>query len=95
MYATIVDDVTRNVLCFMATNFKYLSHIFGTTPTKHLGLERNNGGTVRAAYELGKLIGRQALSRGISKVFFDRNHYRYHGRVEALAIGARKVGLNF
>ncbi|UVC49767.1 ribosomal protein L18 [Theileria orientalis] len=95
MYATIFDDVTRETLCFVATNFKYLSHIFGTVPTKNPNILRNKGGNIKAAYELGKLIGKQALSRGISKVFFDRAGYRYQGRVEALAIGARKVGLEF
>uniref|UniRef100_A0A3B0N814 Ribosomal protein L18, putative n=1 Tax=Theileria annulata TaxID=5874 RepID=A0A3B0N814_THEAN len=95
MYATIVDDITHDVLCFVSTNFKCYSHIFGTIPTKQFGYERNKGGTIKAAYELGKLIGKQALSKGISKVYFDRNHYKYHGRVEALAIGARKVGLDF
>ncbi|KAK1443010.1 hypothetical protein BgAZ_305280 [Babesia gibsoni] len=95
MCCTIVDDVARHVHCFLSTNFRYLGHIFGQVPTKHPNIMRNKGGNVRAAYELGKLIGRQARAKGISKVVFDRNGYRYHGRVEALAIGARKVGLEF
>ncbi|GFE55783.1 50S ribosomal protein L18 [Babesia ovis] len=95
MCATIVDDVARHVHCFMSTNFKYLAPIFGQEPTNHPRIMRNKGGTVKAAYELGKLIGRQARAKGISRVVFDRAGYRYHGRVEALAIGARKVGLDF
>ncbi|CDR95513.1 50S ribosomal protein L18, putative [Babesia bigemina] len=95
MCATIVDDVARHVHCFMSTNFRYLGHIFGQEPTKDPKIMRNKGGNVRAAYELGKLIGRQARQKGISRVVFDRAGYRYHGRVEALAIGARKVGLDF
>ncbi|EKX72222.1 signal peptide containing protein [Theileria equi strain WA] len=75
MYATIVDDVTRQTHCFLSTNFKYLSHIFGSVPTNNPKITRNKGWNVKAAYELGKLIGRQALSRGISKVFFDRANY--------------------
>ncbi|EDO05306.1 Ribosomal L18p/L5e family protein [Babesia bovis T2Bo] len=95
MCATIVDDVTRRVHCFISTNFKYLSNVFGQEPTNNPNIMRNKGGTVKAAYELGKLIGRKARSKGISRVVFDRAGYRYHGRVEALAIGARKVGLDF
>ncbi|KAK1940306.1 putative 50S ribosomal protein L18 [Babesia divergens] len=95
MCCTIVDDVARHVHCFLSTNFQYLANIFGNEKTKHPHIMRNKGGNVRAAYELGKLIGRQARSKGISKVIFDRAGYRYHGRVEALAIGARKVGLEF
>ncbi|ORM40596.1 putative 50S ribosomal protein [Babesia sp. Xinjiang] len=99
MSATIVDDVSHTVHCFISTNFKYLAHIFGQEPTNHPMITRNKGGNVRAAYELGKLIGRQARAKGISRVVFDRagyrDNYRYHGRVEALAIGARKVGLDF
>jgi len=45
--------------------------------------------------ELGKLIAAKAVAKGISKVVFDRNGYKYHGRVKALADGAREGGLKF
>ena len=48
-----------------------------------------------AAYEVGRLIARKALNLGIEKVCFDRAGYKYHGRVKALAEGARKEGLKF
>lgn len=44
---------------------------------------------------VGKLIGEKALEKGITKVIFDRNGFRYHGRVKALADGARAAGLVF
>jgi len=53
------------------------------------------GEKIDASRELGKLIAEKALAKGISKVVFDRNGYKYHGRVKALAEGARAGGLKF
>jgi len=47
------------------------------------------------AYKVGKLIAEKALGKNIEKVVFDRGGYRYHGRVKALAEGAREGGLKF
>ena len=44
---------------------------------------------------IGKQIGEKALAEGITNVVFDRNGFRYHGRVKALADGAREAGLIF
>ena len=44
---------------------------------------------------VGRQIGEKALAAGITKVVFDRNGFRYHGRVKALADGAREAGLIF
>ena len=52
------------------------------------------GGKTGAAREVGRLIAQRALERGIERVVFDRGGYRYHGRVKALADGAREAGLN-
>lgn len=47
------------------------------------------------AYEVGKLIAEKALKKKIEKVVFDRGGYKYHGRIKALAEGAREAGLKF
>lgn len=47
------------------------------------------------AYEVGKLIAQKALKKNIKKVVFDRGCFKYHGRVKALAKGAREEGLKF
>jgi large subunit ribosomal protein L18 len=52
-------------------------------------------GKVALAYEVGKLIAEKALEKKIKKVVFDRAGYKYHGRVKALAEGAREGGLEF
>lgn len=52
-------------------------------------------GNVEAAKKVGELIARKCLEKGIQKVVFDRSGYLYHGRVKALAEGARAGGLVF
>jgi large subunit ribosomal protein L18 len=53
------------------------------------------GGNSKAATVVGKRLAEVAKSKGIQKAAFDRGHYRYHGRVKALADGAREGGLQF
>lgn len=53
------------------------------------------GGNVAAARKVGELVAQRALALGIDKVVFDRGGYLYHGRVAAVAEGARAAGLNF
>jgi large subunit ribosomal protein L18 len=47
------------------------------------------------AKEVGKVLAERALEKGVRRVYFDRGAYRYHGRVKALAEGAREGGLEF
>ncbi|NLT95720.1 MAG: 50S ribosomal protein L18 [Clostridia bacterium] len=53
------------------------------------------GGNVEAAKKVGQLVAQRALEKGITKVVFDRGGNIYHGRVRALAEGAREAGLDF
>ena len=80
IYAQIIDDVAGNTLCSASTVEK--------------GFE-GNGGNVEAAKKIGETIAKRALEKGIENVVFDRGGYIYHGRVEALAEGAREGGLKF
>ena len=52
-------------------------------------------GKVGLAREVGKIIAEKAVKKGIKKIVFDRGGYKYHGRVKALAEGAREGGLKF
>ena len=54
-----------------------------------------NGGNVKAATAIGKLIAERAKKAGIEQVSFDRSGFKYHGRVKALAEAARESGLKF
>jgi large subunit ribosomal protein L18 len=53
------------------------------------------GGNVKGAVLVGKKIAEAAKEKGIAKAAFDRGHYKYHGRVKALADAAREGGLQF
>ena len=62
---------------------------------KDLRGQLKNGGNVVAATVVGKTIGERCAQKGITSVVFDRGQYKYHGRVAALADGAREAGLQF
>jgi large subunit ribosomal protein L18 len=62
---------------------------------KELREQLKNGGNVAAATAVGKRLGERCAKQGITEVVFDRGQYRYHGRVAALADGARGAGLQF
>lgn len=57
---------------------------------------KNMTGTkTQQAFEVGKLLGEKSIKAGVKRVVFDKGSYRYHGRVKALADGARASGLDF
>jgi len=57
--------------------------------------EKSKDTKVVKATKVGQEIGKKAIEKNIKSVVFDRNGYQYHGRVKALADGAREAGLNF
>jgi large subunit ribosomal protein L18 len=83
IYAQVVDDVSGSTLAFASTLSKDLRGM----------LENDN--KVEAAKKVGALIAKICKSKKIDRVVFDRNGYRYHGRVSALAQAAREAGLEF
>ncbi len=83
IYAQIIDD-TRGVTLAASS-----------TLLKDPGSDEKTGGKVRSAELVGERIAREALERGIRQVVFDRNGFIYHGRIRAVADGARKAGLDF
>ena len=59
-------------------------------------LKKNDKKTkIEQAFELGKIVAQKAIEKKITKIVFDRGGNRYHGRVKAVADGAREVGLKF
>ena len=81
IYAQLVDDDKGVVL-------------LGTSDRSE-GLELDGTGKVAKAKATGKLLANKAKAAGFAKVVFDRAGYRYHGRVKAVADGAREGGLEF
>lgn len=67
----------------------------GITLASASSLKLARGSNCEAAKEVGKMVAEAALKAGITEVVFDRGGYIYHGRVKALADGAREAGLKF
>ena len=69
--------------------------VLASASTLDKDLRGGSTGNVEAATAVGKLIAERAKAAGVSQVAFDRAGFRYHGRVKALADGAREGGLEF
>ncbi|AYN24582.1 50S ribosomal protein L18 [Buchnera aphidicola] len=69
--------------------------VFASTLEKKVKLDLKYTGNKEAAEIIGKIIAERALSKGISKVSFDRSGFKYHGRIKKLADSARNFGLKF
>ena len=80
IYAQVIDDVNGVTLASASSLDKAIE---------------GYGGNIAAATAVGKLVAERALAKGIDTVVFDRGGYVYHGRVAALAEGAREGGLKF
>ena len=83
IYAQVIDDSVGKTLAAASSRDKDLKE------------KLKSGGDVTAAAEVGKLLAQRAVSAGVKDVVFDRGRYLFHGRVKALADGAREGGLNF
>ena len=83
IFAQVIDDIDGKTLVSASTIDKEVA--------KEIG-EKNK---VDSAKVVGKILAERAKSAGITTVVFDRGGYRYHGRVAALAEGAREGGLEF
>ncbi|MHC4461539.1 MAG: 50S ribosomal protein L18 [Planctomycetota bacterium] len=83
IYAQIIDDAAGATLVSASTRAKGLRDQLPNTADK------------KAAQIVGEAVAKQALGVGIKCVCFDRNRYKFHGRVRTLAEAARKTGLVF
>ena len=81
IYAQLIDDLTGKTLAAASSRDK---EVVDAKPNK-----------IEVAASVGKRIGEIASKAGITEVKFDRGGYLYHGRVKALADGAREGGLKF
>ena len=80
LYVQVIDDVAGNTLASASSIEETLK-----------GLKRNLDG----ASKLGEEIGKRLKEKNVAAVVFDRNGYKYHGIVKAIADGARKAGITF
>ena len=80
IYVQMIDDIN--------------GHTIAAASSRESGIDGKTK-KVEQSIAVGKLIGQKAISVGVTKVIFDRGGYLYHGRVKALAEGAREAGLKF
>ena len=83
IYAQLIDDLTGRTLAA------------ASSLAPDMRKDAAYGGNVKAAQAVGKRLAEVAKEHGITKAAFDRGHYRYHGRIKALADAAREGGLQF
>jgi large subunit ribosomal protein L18 len=83
IYAQVIDDA------------KGVTIVSASTVEKDLRGSLKTGADMEAAKAIGKLVAERARKAGVIQVVFDRGSYLYHGRVKALAEGAREGGLDF
>ena len=83
IYAQIIDDVAGRTI------------VSASSVDADMKSALKNGSNADAARIVGETIGRRAVEKGVSEVVFDRGGRLYHGRVKALADGARSAGLTF
>ena len=86
IYAQVIDDMSGTTLASAAS----------TEPTLKSAFSKDvRGGNVAGAKALGKTIAERLQQKGIKRVVFDRGGFLYHGRIKAVAEGAREGGLEF
>ncbi len=83
VYAQVIDDDAGRTLASASSR------------DKDLRGDLSYGGNCQAAEQVGKKLAERALAAGVKQVCFDRREYKFHGRVAALAKGAREAGLVF
>ena len=83
IYAQVIDDTKGETL------------VSASSVSREIRDGLKSSGNIEAAKKVGALIAKHSLDRNIKKVVFDRNGYKYHGRVKALALMAREKGLIF
>lgn len=83
IYVQIIDDADGRTLVSASSL---------DSPLKDMKQHKGNSKTAK---EVGILVAKRAQEKGIKKIVFDRSGYLYHGRVKALADGAREAGLEF
>lgn len=94
IYAQLIDDEKNMTL--VAVSDRELSTDVGS---QNIESSKENAkvmtNRVAIAFRIGELLAEKALDRGIREVVFDRRGFKYHGRIKALADGARNKGLKF
>ncbi len=85
----------KNISCQLVDDQSRKTLVAASSGEQDLKSAVKYGGNKGAAQQVGKALAERALAAGIKQVCFDRSHYKYHGRIAALADAARAAGLSF
>ncbi len=85
IYAQVIDDMSKMTLAAASD----------LLPKKNPAADAPKGKKRDKAKQVGVLVAKKCLEKGIAQVVFDRGGYRYHGRISSVATGAREAGLKF
>jgi large subunit ribosomal protein L18 len=85
----------RHIACQLIDDLAHRTLVSVSTQDEQLRQHLRYGGNKEAAEAVGKAVAERAMAAGIRAVRFDRGHYKFHGRVAALAGAAREAGLAF
>lgn len=91
IYVQLINDVSGKTL--LSVSDKEIK--FSASKKSDKGGKNENGRKISVAKEAGILVGEKAKKAGIKEVIFDRGGFKYHGRIKAVAEGAREGGLKF
>ncbi len=83
IYVQVIDDISSHIL------------ISCSTLDTEVKSKIKSGATIKASFLVGKILGQRILKKNIKSIIFDRNGRPYHGRIKAIAEGARSLGLKF
>jgi large subunit ribosomal protein L18 len=96
IYVQIIDDKKRKTLAAVS-DAEVSERMVGKSAKSAKSAKSENrkkdSKKMKQAHKVGQLLAKKALKKKIKEVYFDRGGYKYHGRVKALAQGARKGGL--
>ena len=84
LFAQVIDDVKGHTITSASTMDKNLSDLLSKAE-----------GNIEKGKIIGKVLGERAVSENVSRVIFDRNGYKYHGVIKAIAESSKKAGLKF
>jgi large subunit ribosomal protein L18 len=85
----------KNIFCQLVDDLSRKTIVAASTIEEDVKSKVKYGGNKIAAQEVGKKLAERALAAGIKSACFDRGHYKYHGRIAALADAVREAGVSF
>ena len=95
IYAQVISDLNGKTIASASTLDKEVQQEIGSLSPEGIHSQSKSSKSVIAAKAVGVVIAKRAKAAGVDKIVFDRSGYVFHGRIKAVADGAREAGLEF